>query len=189
MEVPSFFQLQTYAVILTFFLISLLIIKSRNTSKAQGGIIKRRQVPEPSGALPIIGHLHLLGGRNPIFRTFNAMAEKYGPIFSLRLGYHRTLVVSSREIAKECLTVHDKVFATRPNIAAGRYMGYNNAFFALAPYGQYWRDIRKTATLELLSTHRLEQLKHVRDSEIYSLVKYLYSTCEQNAVKNDIQVK
>ncbi|KEH18124.1 cytochrome P450 family 82 protein [Medicago truncatula] len=103
------------------------------------------------------------------------MAEKYGSIFSLRLGCNQTLVVNSREIAKECLTKNDKVFASRPNVAAGRYLGYNNAILALAPYGDYWRYMRKISTLELLSSHRLEKLKHVRDFEIYSLVKNLYT--------------
>ncbi|KAF7845598.1 cytochrome P450 82G1-like [Senna tora] len=72
------------------------------------------------------------------------MADKYGPILSIKLGFHRTVVVSSREIAKECLSTIDKAFATRPNIAAGRYMGYNNAFFALAPYGHV-RSMNTTA--------------------------------------------
>ncbi|KAJ7950493.1 putative Cytochrome P450 [Quillaja saponaria] len=103
------------------------------------------------------------------------MADKHGPIFSLTLGLNQTLVVSSSEIAKECLTTNDRIFATRPNIAAGRYIGYDNAFFALAPYGQYWRDMRKLATLHLLSNHRLELLKHVRDTEIYSFIKDLHS--------------
>lgn len=59
-------------------------------------------------------------------------------------------------------------------------MGYNNAFFALAPYGEYWREMRKIVKLELLSTLRLQQLKHVRDSEILCLVKDLFSTHQSN---------
>ncbi|TKY68666.1 cytochrome P450 CYP82D47 [Spatholobus suberectus] len=147
-------------------------IRSPNGSKTRKG----NKVPEPRGALPFIGHLHLLSARIPYFRTFSVMAEKYGPIFSIRLGCHPTLVVSSREIAKECLTTNDKAFASRPNTSGGRFLGYNNAIFGFAPYGKYWREIRKMAILEIFSSYRLEKLKHVRDTEIYSLVKDLYSS-------------
>ncbi|KAG5054533.1 hypothetical protein JHK85_007043 [Glycine max] len=122
-------------------------IRSPNGSKRGKG----NKLPEPPGALPIIGHLHLLNARKPYFRTFSAMAEKYGSIFIVKLGCLPTLVVNSREIAKECLTTNDKVFASRPITSAGRILGYNNAIFSLAPYGKYWREIRKMAILEIFS--------------------------------------
>ncbi|KAK7389356.1 hypothetical protein VNO78_24297 [Psophocarpus tetragonolobus] len=137
---------------------------------------KGTKVPEPRGALPFIGHLHLLNARIPYFRTFSAMAEKYGPIFCVKLGCHPTIVVNSREIAKECLTTNDKALASRAITSAGRILGYNNAIFGLSPYGRYWREMRKMAILEILSSYRLEKLKHVRDSETFSLVKNLYSS-------------
>ncbi|CAL0324360.1 unnamed protein product [Lupinus luteus] len=152
------------------------IIRSQNKPKQNKGSIKCNKVPQPNGSLPIIGHLHLLSPQEPYFRTFSTMAQKYGSIFSLRLGCHNTLVVSDREIAKEFLKTNDKVFASRPNISVGRYIGYNNAILALAPYGPYWRDMRKIATIELLSSHRLEKLNHVRDSEIFSIIKDLYTS-------------
>ncbi|EXC36849.1 hypothetical protein L484_000964 [Morus notabilis] len=34
------------------------------------------RVPEPLGALPIIGHLHLLGGQDPVAPILGAMADK-----------------------------------------------------------------------------------------------------------------
>ncbi|QCE04908.1 Cytochrome P450 [Vigna unguiculata] len=145
---------------------------------------KGTKVPEPHGALPFIGHLHLLNARIPYFRTFSAMAEKYGPVFCVKLGCHPTIVVNNREIAKECLTQNDRVFASRPNTSGGRLMGYNNAIFGISPYGDYWREIRKMAVLEILSSHRLEKLKHVRDSETLSLVKDLYSSMAVSSAKN-----
>lgn len=90
--------------------------------------------------------------------------------------------MNSREIAKECLTTNDKVFASRPITSAGKILGYNNAVFGFSPYGKYWREIRKMAILEILSSYKLEKLKHVRDTETLSLVKDLYSSisCPKN---------
>ncbi|XP_057458015.1 dimethylnonatriene synthase-like [Lotus japonicus] len=161
--------------ILALLIVYILFKYIRSSYGSKKGSSLQNKIPEPHGSLPFIGHLHLLNAQVPYFRTFSAMAQKYGPIFSLRLGCHNTIVVNTREIAKQFLTTNDKVFASRPDTAAGRYMGYNNAVLGLAPYGNYWREMRKIATLEVLSNHRLEKLKHVRDTEIYSLVKDLSS--------------
>ncbi|CAH2077302.1 unnamed protein product, partial [Thlaspi arvense] len=137
---------------------------------------KKPKAPEPSGAWPIIGHLHLLGGKDQLlYRTLGEMANRYGPAMSLRLGSSEAFVVSSFEVAKECFTVNDKALASRPMTAAAKHMGYNFAVFGFAPYSSFWREMRKIATVELLSNRRLQMLKHVRVSEISMGVKDLYS--------------
>ena len=128
---------------------------------------KHVKAPEPCGAWPIIGHLHLLGGKEQLlYRTLGEMANRYGPAMSLRLGSSEAFVVSSFEVAKECFTVNDKALASRPMTAAAKHMGYNYAVFGFAPYSSFWREMRKIATIELLSNRRLQMLKHVRVSEI-----------------------
>ncbi|MBA0809955.1 hypothetical protein Gohar_001981 [Gossypium harknessii] len=102
------------------------------------------------------------------------MADKYGRIFSIKLGVHRALVVNNWEIAKEFLTINDKVFATRSNLACTELMGYNRAMIDFAPYGHYWRQMRKICIIELLSNHRLNLLKHVRESEVKTSLQQLY---------------
>ncbi|KAK2665209.1 hypothetical protein Ddye_003783 [Dipteronia dyeriana] len=42
-------------------------------------------------------------------------------------------------------------------------MGYDHLMLGFAPYGPYWRDVRKLVTAELLSNHRLELLKHMKE--------------------------
>ncbi|KAL9450969.1 hypothetical protein AB3S75_012671 [Citrus x aurantiifolia] len=108
------------------------------------------------------------------------MADKYGPIFTIRMGINRALVVSNWEIAKECLTTHDKVFANRPKTLAMEILGYNFSMFGFSPYGSYWRETRKIATLELLSNHRLEKLKNVREYELKTCLKELYELWNKN---------
>lgn len=137
----------------------------------------KRTAPEPPGAWPIFGHLPLLAGRTPIARTLGALADKLGPVYALRLGARPAVVVSSWEAVKDCFTTNDRIFATRPNLAIGRYVGYDRAAFALAPHGPYWRDVRKMTTVELLSNSRLEALKHVRTSTVNSYIKYLHELC------------
>ncbi|KAM0979378.1 hypothetical protein ACFX13_015524 [Malus domestica] len=45
----------------------------------------------------------------------------------------------------------------------------------LSPYGAYWRDLRKIIVQELLSSHMLEQFKHVRESEVVMATKEVYN--------------
>ncbi|KAL9992085.1 putative protopine 6-monooxygenase [Helianthus debilis subsp. tardiflorus] len=107
-------------------------------------IVKKRAAPQEKGAWPIIGHLHLLGGNRPPQELLGDMADKYGPIFTIKLGVHQVLVVSSAsgEVAKECFTTNDKAFASLPKSKAVEIMAYNYAMIGLAPYGDYcWNFI------------------------------------------------
>lgn len=155
--------------LLALFVLCLFLYRVKRPTTNQ---IKTSSIPHAGGAWPVIGHLHFLDGRQLTHRTLGAMADKYGPIFTLRLGSSRVLVLSSWEMAKECFTVHDKVFSTRPSILASRLLGY--AMFGFAPYGPYWREMRKITTIELLSNHRLDMLKHKRSSGVENAITELF---------------
>ncbi|XP_068321510.1 cytochrome P450 CYP82J17-like [Pyrus communis] len=146
--------------------------------KIQSRKTKGMLAPQPSGALPVIGHLHKLGGKKPLCRTLASMADKYGPIFTIRLGKHPALVISNYDAVKECFTKNDIAFASRSKSAQGRYLGYNYAGFGFAPYGTYWRNMRKMVIVELLSSRRLQTLKHVQICEVDSFIKGLYEICK-----------
>ncbi|KAB5519057.1 hypothetical protein DKX38_023376 [Salix brachista] len=85
--------------------------------------------PEPSGAWPLIGHMRILNSQIPIFRALGDLADKHGPVFSIRLGMRRTLVISSWESVKECFKTNDRKFLDRPSFAASKYIAYDDAFF------------------------------------------------------------
>ncbi|PWA41508.1 cytochrome P450 82A3 [Artemisia annua] len=102
----------------------------------EGGHSEDNRPPQSKGAWPIIGHLHLLGSSQPPHKVLGDLAEKYDLSSPSSFGFHQALVVSSREIAKECYTKNDKVFASRPKWKVVEIMGYNYAMFGLAPYGR-----------------------------------------------------
>ncbi|KAH9669835.1 Xanthotoxin 5-hydroxylase CYP82C4 [Citrus sinensis] len=118
------------------------------------------------------------------------MANKYGPIFTMKMGVNRALVVSNSEITKECFTTNDKALASRPRRMAMEILGYNFLATPSSPYGSYWRETRKIATVELLSNHRLEKLKHVRESEVTASIKGLFKDCQNSATgKVSVEMK
>ncbi|KAA3476417.1 cytochrome P450 CYP82D47-like [Gossypium australe] len=59
---------------------------------------------------------------------------------------------------------------------------------ATAPYGPYWRQMRKFATIELLSNHRLNLLKHGRESEVKTSLQRLYQLWNKKKCSNGDKV-
>ncbi|KAI8005140.1 Cytochrome P450 82A3 [Camellia lanceoleosa] len=177
-----FLSFMTAAVAMFAFLLFLYYAVSMVSSGHRHSSRKGREAPEAAGAWPLMGHLHLLGGRELPYKILGAMADKYGPVFTIRLGVHRALVVSNSEMAKECLTTNDKAFSNRPKSIAVEHMCYNYAMFGFSPYGPYWREMRKITTLELLSNHRLATFNHIRESEVKASIKNIY---EQWVKKNN----
>ncbi|KAJ0756582.1 putative isoflavone 2'-hydroxylase [Helianthus annuus] len=123
--------------------------------------------------LPIIGHLYLL--KAPIYRTFARISAKHGPLILLRFGSRRVLLVSSPSIAEECFTKNDIVFANRPNLVFGKILGDNFTSLAWAPYGDHWRNLRRIASTEILSTQRLNEFQDIRADEGLLLIRKLLS--------------
>ncbi|KAL0553575.1 hypothetical protein IC582_007475 [Cucumis melo] len=165
---------KTAVISLLLFLFSLFWVLSRRLLFRSQQRNKKLQPPVASGAWPVIGHLHLLGGSEPAYKTLGKMADTFGPIFTLKMGSHRAVVVSNWEIAKECFTTNDRVFASRPKLVAAKHMGYNNTMFAFTQYGPLWRHIRKIAIHEILSNQRLDLFQHIYKSEIQVSIKKLY---------------
>ncbi|KAF2309920.1 hypothetical protein GH714_005622 [Hevea brasiliensis] len=148
-------------------------------SRASKGIL----APQPRGAWPLTGHLSLLSGSHPPHVTLGALADKYGPVFTIRVGVHPVLVVSSSEVAMELFTgANDVIVTFRPALVAAELMGYNYGLFPFTPGGPYWRETRKISTFELLSNRRLELLKHIRIQEVETSIKELHKAWEDKKV-------
>uniref|UniRef100_A0A2N9EGE0 Cytochrome P450 n=1 Tax=Fagus sylvatica TaxID=28930 RepID=A0A2N9EGE0_FAGSY len=103
------------------------------------------------------------------------MANKHGPLMHLQLGEVSTIVVSSPEFAKEVMKTHDVTFASRPSILASKILSYDSTNIGFAPYGNYWRQLRKICTLELLSQKRVESYQPIREEELSTLISWIGS--------------
>ena len=77
--------------IVIFLSLLLLISLNGRTKKTQSP----HQAPVAGGAWPLIGHFHLFEGQEHIHILLGDMADKYGPIFTMKRGLNRPLVVSN----------------------------------------------------------------------------------------------
>ncbi|RDX84890.1 3,9-dihydroxypterocarpan 6A-monooxygenase, partial [Mucuna pruriens] len=130
------------------------------------GIFKTSKFHLPPGplALPVIGHFHLL--KPPLHRAFHQLSNRYGPLIHIYLGFTPTVVVSSAEIAKEIFKTHELCFSNRPANIAISYLTYNSSDLGFAPYGAYWKFMKKLCMSELLNGRMLDQLLPIRQEEI-----------------------
>ncbi|KAF5200581.1 Cytochrome p450 [Thalictrum thalictroides] len=157
-----------------FILLLLLIIPPPLIFIQKRGILGTKKLPPGPIRLPVIGNLHQLNGLP--HHSIPRLSSKYGPLMFLQLGSIPTLVVSSADIAREIFTRHDIVFSGRPVLYATKKLGYNSSDLVFAPYGEYWRQIRKIAVLELLSTKKVQSFRNVREEEVATMIASIASS-------------
>ncbi|XP_044494510.1 cytochrome P450 93A2-like [Mangifera indica] len=131
---------------------------------------KPRLPPSPM-AIPIIGHLHLLG---PIpHQALHKLSLKHGPFVHFFLGSKLCLLVSSPEIVKEIFRNHESNFMNRPYFTNLDYLTYGLADLAMAPYGPLWKFMKKICMVELLGSRTVEQLLPVRREETRQFLRIM----------------
>ncbi|EHA8586586.1 putative Cytochrome P450 81E8 [Cocos nucifera] len=138
---------------------------------SRSGIGSKKLLPPSPAALPITGHLYLL--KPPRYLSLAALAARYGPVISLRLGSRQALIISPPSAIEEALIRKDPIFANHPMVHSSILAcGENSLFFA--PYGPHWRNLRRLTTAELLSTSWLDQLAAVRSEELLCIVRSMF---------------
>ncbi|KAG0484190.1 hypothetical protein HPP92_008269 [Vanilla planifolia] len=143
------------------------------------GRSKRRAIPSPSG-FPLIGNLHQLS-LTP-HRSLCKLSKKHGPIMLLHLGRIQTVVVSSAELAHEFMRIHDQCFASRPRMKASKFLLYDSKDLAFAPYGEYWRQLKKLSITQLLSAKMVQSFARLREREVAQLVQSISSIASDGGV-------
>ncbi|CAI9118602.1 OLC1v1020194C1 [Oldenlandia corymbosa var. corymbosa] len=162
-----------HSAVISWILICLLAVLSlifiKKWKKGSDGF--KKKLPPGPWKLPIIGNIHqlMMGGSLPHHALRN-LAQKHGDLMHLQLGEISTIVVSSPGMAKSVLKTHDLAFSDRPSVLLGKIIAYNYSDIAFSPYGEYWRQLRKLCTLELLSAKRVRSFGSIRRDEVSKLV-------------------
>ncbi|CAO2825792.1 unnamed protein product [Amaranthus hypochondriacus] len=95
------------------------------------------------------------------------------------MGVRPLLLLSSPEVVEECLVKGD-AFVDRPRLLPGKYGGDNYTNIAWSPYGDHWKNLRKIAAVEILSSQRLQILSGIRVEVAQSFIRRMIKESREN---------
>ncbi|KAJ1693685.1 hypothetical protein LUZ63_010383 [Rhynchospora breviuscula] len=136
-------------------------------------------IPGPRG-LPFIGSMRIKSGLSHLM--LDALAKQLGAkrLMAFSLGETRAIVSSHPAVAKEILNSPD--FADRPvNHSAYGLMFHRSIGFA--PYGVYWRTLRKIASYHLFCPSQIEVSACHRASIATQMTSYVRSTAPGKTIQ------
>ncbi|XP_014495586.1 cytochrome P450 76A2 [Vigna radiata var. radiata] len=136
----------------------------------------RRLPPGPPG-WPIFGNMFQLGDMP--HRTLTELRAKHGPVLWLQIGAMKTMVILSAEAAAVFFKHHDHAFADRTITETMRVHNYNKSSLALAPYGPYWRLMRRLVTVDMLVAKRINETAPVRRKCVNDMITWLTKEAEK----------
>ncbi|XP_010514293.1 PREDICTED: cytochrome P450 71B26-like [Camelina sativa] len=140
-----------------------------------------RSIPSPPG-LPIIGNLHQL--EDLPHQSLWKLSKEYGPVMLLNLGKVPTVILSSSGTAKQALRDHDVHCCSRPSLAGGRELSYNNRDISFSPYNDYWKEIRKLCTQEIFSAKRINSIQPIKDEEVKKMIHSIAESASRKTLVN-----
>ncbi|KAL9840218.1 putative cytochrome P450 [Arabidopsis thaliana] len=100
-------------------------------------------LPPSPPSLPIIGHLHLLFRNSPLI-----------------------ILVSSASVAYEIFRAHDVNVSSRGVAAIDESLLFGSSGIITAPYGDYWKFMKKLIATKLLRPQSLESSPGIRGEEL-----------------------
>ncbi|XP_002961803.2 cytochrome P450 78A4 [Selaginella moellendorffii] len=108
-------------------------------------------IPGPRG-LPVLGSLLEMGDLAHHRLRSLSIAHGARKLMALSLGSTRVVITSAPEVAREILT--SAAFADRPLKQSAAELLFGRAI-GFAPYGDYWRGLRRIAANHLFSPRRI----------------------------------
>ncbi|KAF7803856.1 cytochrome P450 71D8-like [Senna tora] len=163
-------------LVITFFLSFFILWLAR---KYKQNTRVTHKLPPGPWKLPLIGNLHQLAAASassPPHHALRKLSQKFGPLMHLQFGEISAVVASCPDTAKQIMKTHDLAFAHRPHLLSAEILAYGSMDIAFAPYGEYWRQMKKICTLELLSAKRVQSFSYIREDENGKLIQSIRSS-------------
>lgn len=132
----SAFPLDAATLLILGALSLLLLLYFRRGCKCHGAL----NLPPGPPCLPIIGHLHLLDLKKP-HESLMELSEKYGPIFSIKLGTMKAVVLTGYETVKDALVNHPDEFGGRGRIPIFDVTAKGHGI--VFGHGESWKQMRR----------------------------------------------
>ncbi|KAL1560637.1 cytochrome P450 76A2-like [Salvia divinorum] len=160
---------------------AVLLFRRRHRS----GSSASRLPPGPRG-WPVFGNMFDLGLMP--HKTIAGLRSVYGPVVWLRIGSINTMVVQTAEAAAVLFKNHDASFAERTIVEVMRAHGFDRAALSLAPYGPYWRAMKRMMTAEMLGQRRIGETEAIRRRCVTDMVEWIGNATGAGQTCNRVHV-
>ncbi|XP_015943681.1 cytochrome P450 78A5-like [Arachis duranensis] len=143
----------------------------------------KRSIPGPSG-LPVLGLVSAFTG-TLTHRVLANLAETFKAknLMAFSIGVTRFVISTNPNTAKEIL--NSSAFADRPIKESAYELLFHRAM-GFAPYGEYWRNLRRIATVHLFSPRRIAASGEFRARVGEHMVKEMVGLMEK---KSEVKVR
>ncbi|KAL5553608.1 hypothetical protein UlMin_041009 [Ulmus minor] len=140
-------------------------------------------IPGPHG-FPVSGLLTVFSGSTP-HRALAELAKSFKalPLMAFSVGFTRFVIASKPDTAKEIL--NSSAFADRPVKESAYGLLFHRAM-GFAPYGDYWRNLRKLSATHLFSPKRISAFEGFRSETSLKMVQKIGSLMVE---KGEVEVK
>ncbi|XP_076807044.1 cytochrome P450 1B1-like [Clavelina lepadiformis] len=186
MELPSLFEVLLF---LAAFFTALLAYNNWLISISTSG----KRLPPGLFPWPIVGNAPFLGSKP--HKTFHELAKKYGPIYRIKLGSVKTIVLSDFKTIKEALVKQRQIFGGRMRFETYKYVqnGASNIFNDVSTQGEVWNKtklemLRHLHNLSTSTTVRKKSNEFITDDVIYML-KELESASVTNFINPEKTIR
>ncbi|KAA8542562.1 hypothetical protein F0562_023714 [Nyssa sinensis] len=143
----------------------------------------RTAIPGPSG-LPFLGLVFSFTG-SLTHRVLAKLARSFKavPLMAFSIGFTRFVISSHPETAKDIL--NSSAFADRPVKESAYELLFHRAM-GFAPYGEYWRNLRRISATHLFSPKRISGFGNFRRHIGLEMVRKIKDLMESNG---EVEIK
>ncbi|KAI5330272.1 hypothetical protein L3X38_029670 [Prunus dulcis] len=145
-------------------------------SKSRAQHPSKTAIPGPSG-LPVLGLVLAFTG-SLTHRVLAKLAEtsKAKPLMAFSVGFTRFVISSHPDTAKELL--NSSAFADRPIKESAYELLFHKAM-GFAPFGEYWRNLRRISATHLFSPKRIASFGLFRENIGHKMVEEMKALMER----------
>ncbi|KAM4069404.1 hypothetical protein ACJW30_12G088700 [Castanea mollissima] len=184
--------METWFIIVISLCISALLKSLLNLITTNNKVSENNKLPPGPYTFPIIGNfLWLRKPFSELEHIIRKLHAKYGPIFTIYIGFRPAIFVANRSFAHKALVQNGAVFADRPTpLPTNAVVSSNQHNISSAYYGPKWRLFRRNLSSEILHPSRVKSYSHARKWVLDILLNRLDSQSKsgkQIVVKGDFQ--
>ncbi|XP_078096806.1 cytochrome P450 2K1-like [Mustelus asterias] len=136
MSILSVFSLDS-ATLGLFAALTIILLVYFNTGSKSHGTLNFPLGPAP---LPVIGNLHMLDLKKPS-ESLMKLSEKYGTVFSIKLGFRNVVVLTGYETVNDALVKHAEEFGGRAHIPI--FEANTKGHGVVFGHGESWKQMRR----------------------------------------------